>query len=73
MNAFAEFTAIHTFQRFLNGLQPLEVGLMQVVEQFLIVADCGKIAFIFSIFQSNFFFRQPVPINGANQLLILLN
>src|SRR5205085_1677886 len=36
------------------------------------MADGGEIAFVFSVLELNFFFRQPIPIDRANQLLIFL-
>jgi hypothetical protein len=37
------------------------------------VADCGEIPFILGVFQRDFFFSQPVPIDGADELLIFLS
>ena len=46
---------------------------MKIVEQFLVVADRCKIAFVLSVLQRILFFGQSIPINGTNQLLILLS
>ena len=46
---------------------------MKVVEQFLIVADCGEVPLIFRVLQRDLFLRQPVPIDASDQLLIFLS
>src|SRR5262245_28708177 len=69
----AVLAAVHPLQRFLNQLQTLEIAFMKVVEQFLIVADRGEIPFILGVFQRYFLFGKPVPIDGADELLILLS
>src|SRR5436190_19828533 len=45
---------------------------MKVIEQFFVVADCRKVALILGVLKRDFLFSEPVPVDGADQLLIFL-
>src|SRR5262245_12053068 len=36
------------------------------------MADCGEVPFVLRVFQRNFLFGKSIPVDGADQLLILL-
>src|SRR2546429_8875085 len=53
--AFAVLASIHPFQRFLDGLQALEIALMKVIQELFVMADSGEIPLVLGILELDLF------------------